>query len=113
MVPSRAALISSTVPTKVVVASSTPSPVPKVSPAVLPSVSVPLVADSVTMTGLLPASMSPIDSRLPRADENTSGVSSGVTCGPGTSPTGASLTAVTVTSTESESASAPPTPVWP
>ena len=87
-------MISAIVPTNVMVGSSVPSPVPKVRPVVLPSVSVPLVAVSVTMTGLLPASTSLTEIALPPAVEKTRAVSSSVVCAPGTTFTGASFTGV-------------------
>ena len=97
--PSRAALISASDPTNVIVASSRPSPLPKVNPAVVPRVSVPWVAPSVTITVLAPASTSLIVIGLPPESEKTSGVSSAVTCGAGTWFSGASFTLSTLTAT--------------
>ncbi|TDJ70097.1 MAG: hypothetical protein E2O38_12155 [Proteobacteria bacterium] len=59
--PSSAVLMSLTVPVKTIVASPVPSPVVKLKPATPLRVSVPLVAVSVTSTGLLPASISLIE----------------------------------------------------
>ena len=89
--PSRAALMSVMVPVKVMVASAVPSPVTKVRPVVPASVNVPLVAVSVTLTALEPASTSLTEMRLPLAVEKTSAVSSLTVCAPGTELTGATL----------------------
>jgi hypothetical protein len=80
---------------------------------VVASVSVPLVALSVTRTGLAPASTSEIEIRLPLPEEKTRAVSSLVACGPGTALTGASLTGLTLIATELVALSGPPAPVLP
>ena len=85
------------------VASAVPSPAVKVKPLRLASVSVPLLAVSVTRTLDVPASMSSMLIRLPFPVEKMSGVSSLVDCAPATVFTGASLTALTVMATVSTS----------
>ena len=77
--PSKVALMSATVPVTCIMASSVPSPLLNVSPAMPARVSVPLVTESVSWTGAPPASTSPIASRFPPAVENVSGASSLVT----------------------------------
>ena len=89
-------LIALAVPVKVIVVSALPSPLEKLRPAVLANVSVPLVTDRVTRSGLAPASTSLTLRALPLALENTRVVSSLTDCAAGTVCTGASLTAVTV-----------------
>ncbi len=100
VMPFRAALTFTSVPRKVIVASAVPSPAPvpfasvklKLKPLVPLSVSVPLLAVSVTWIVLPPASTSATEMALP--PEKTSAVFCGVPCEPGTVFTGASLTAV-------------------
>ena len=89
--PSSAALIAAWVPVNVIVASFAPLPTVKTSPAVPASVSVPLVAVSVTSSGFTPASGSLTAIRLPEPVEKTSATSSAEICAAGTMFTGGSL----------------------
>ena len=102
-----------TLPVKVITASAVPSPLLKVKPVVPESVIAPLLAVSVTSTGLAAMSRSAMLIGLPLPLENTRLVSSLVLCGAGMLLTGASLTALTVMFTVSLSESAPPLPVLP
>ena len=107
VVPSSAVLIAASVPVKVMVASLAPSPVVKARPAVLPRLSTPLVALSVTVTLPLPASGSAMENALPLALLNTSVPSSFTVCAAGTVLTGASLTAAMLRSNVSLAARLP------
>ena len=89
--------MSTRVPENVMLASLVPLPAEKVSPAVPLRVSVPSATVSISCTGLLAASMSATDIRLPLAVEKISGVFVLPLCAPGTPLTGASFTAVTFT----------------
>src|SRR6185436_17078227 len=94
--PLSAALMLVSVPENDTVASSAPSPVPKVRPAVPDNDTVPDVAVSVTVTASLPASTSETEIELNVAVEKTSGLSVKVLGQNGNGLTGASLTAFTV-----------------
>ena len=74
--PFRAVLMAPIVPVKTRVGSSLPLPVVKLSPAVPFRVRLPLVALSVTCTGLLPAFTSLTAIRLPVRVEKTKALSS-------------------------------------
>ena len=84
--------MSATVPVTITLA--VPSPETEPRPAVVPRVSVPLVAVSVTRSSPLSASGSAIDSPLAVAALITKAVFTGVTCTPGMWLAGPSLTAV-------------------
>ena len=86
--PSSAALIAASVPSKVTLA--VPLPARDTRPVVWPSVSVPLVAVSVTRWTAPPPSTSVTWIALPSAVENTCGAPP-ATCAPGTTFTGAWL----------------------
>ena len=92
--PSRAALIAAWLPVNVMLETPLPLPLENVKPVVVASASVPLVAESDTLS--VAASISDTASGLPPAEENTSTVSRAVSCAAGTVLTGASLTAVTL-----------------
>src|ERR1044072_6158379 len=100
LMPFKAALMLLIVPWNVIVASAVPSPLhppqPKFRPLVPLSVNVPLVAVSVTWIAFGPASTSVTEIWLPAPLENVSGVFWLVLCGPGTTFTGASFTALMV-----------------
>ncbi len=107
------------VPVKVIVVSEVPSPALKLSPPVPPSVTLPLVAVSVTCSISSPtmtlsaSSGSEVAIWLPFAAEKTRLVSSLVLWATGTVLTGASLTALTVIATGSVSLMGPPGPKLP
>jgi hypothetical protein len=102
VVPFSAALMAAAVPA--ICTEPVPLPV-TVTPAVEPSVSVPLVTATVAVSE--PLSMSATVRALPLADENTSPVSSVVDWAPGAVLTGASFTALTVTLTLAVSVTPP------
>src|SRR6185503_14559407 len=95
-IPFIAVFTAVNVPVNIIVASAVPSPVMNDSPAVVLSVSVPLVAVKVILTGFEPASTSATEIWLPLPLENTFAVFVRVVCAPGTVFTGPSLTAVTL-----------------
>ena len=73
----------------------------------------PLAVDKVMRSGAAPASMSATVMALPVPEENDRLASWGVTCGPGTPNTGASLTAATVMAMLVLALLAPPLPLLP
>jgi hypothetical protein len=94
--PSSAALMSPALPLNTIVVSPLPSPLLKLRPAMVASVSVPSLALSVNCSGDAAVSMSATLIARPLALDSTSVVFSGVTCRPGSWLTGASLTAPTL-----------------
>ena len=96
LMPARAVFTAAIVPVKVMLASAVPSPTLKLKPAVPPRVSVPFVPARLIRARPAPRSGSPIEKASGPA--NTSAVSSGVLCAPGTELTGASFTPSTLVS---------------
>ena len=76
-------MIAAAVPEKVIVESPLPSPAPKLRPAVLARVSVPLPTASVTVSVV--ASTSVTDNALPLAELKMRAMSSSMVWAPGTS----------------------------
>ena len=94
--PSRALLSSARVPSNTMDASAVPSPAPKINPAVLPRVRVPVVVVRVSVRSDPPASRSLTVIALPLPFEKVRLVSSSTAWDSGTLTTGAPLTSATV-----------------
>jgi hypothetical protein len=112
-IPCSAALMFASVPVKVIVPSSFPSPCVKLRPVVWLSVILPWLPSSVTRRSPVATSMSAMLIALPLLVEKTRSTSSTTVCTAGAVMTGASFTALTVMLTVSVSLSAPPMPVFP